>query len=1204
MEVPLPPGGNIPVDPGPPGLPPPPVGGGGLPGPVDGELLFLPDPEAGVLNHGVGGPVPPVVGPPPIDINNQAAANQNPPMLKNAESLEDLCIMTYLKYLESEVVTYISLTQSKSRILKGVAKRMLKILKNDIKYRITGIASSSIREKMVTMILSDKFPSEENCNIYTDTKDESADSVESEEIVIPTCPNICCTGAFVQEAMMGIIMCSEIRQLIFTKEKVRSRRHIPHGSLEFNVPVVLTHLLGATDGKVSQLERLVFSEGFVKEEPENETTKICKKNLPRLDQTDKQQAFAKNFGMGNIYDTPDRRGIVVDLIVLFRDIHPKGLKYHKLTELILKNNIQCKIYSRADFQFEFLARIGFCCPRLRVFDVYGTDTWADCLIALFLKDAFHSLHRYLFFMENEEDECSEYHPHDTTRYCQFCLDQWHPNQIERPYTNNPVIPLLDSVYNHVIKRYPKRSYLILRNCVCVSDLIKCTQSSVFELVRPERAPICKRCTSSKTMDADPLSSTSSSVEGIKSRLRSCRRTSQSLKQRMPFTSTEAANLSSHKLAKLNEPSTGPGSGEPRQTGYRRSARLNPNYGGLMGPTSSCTEDSLSLSAAGALRLESPDDNILQQPDINQRESMREMLTTTFKAAKQLRIGFPSKGHQRNSGYQEAGTSSSCLTGASSSSSHGEVSATRVIMTRALKRKLDSHSDINQGIVTRSGTSISSASKIPKLDRSQQQSPLLHPQQQLSNNQPPLSFERRLLGVGRSRREEAASLVADNMNISSANSCADWEQLDDSVIQYHDWWKERDKLETKYPPSVCREGELSGAAYCDQHEIWFEPKVIKYREIDQWPHMNECVKTLEVLNIGSSNVLGEFLPFLFLRVPRLRSLGQWLNTMIYGLEILRDLPGYQNYVNYQLQEFSYSSDRSYYCQPYIGFVPETQDFKNVRKEMAKYSNRSATKVGHKSRYQSAKRNQIMDDIDLMVNACPNLKKVNLVIHYTFPMMDNIHTQVWEPLLKLKNLVELDLIVMKFQNVKSLLTVIGSQLEKLTIECDEEQGNGSEIVHIARSCPNLVNLRILVGEKVLRGEMTLHFGQNFFRKLEHLEVEGNIHLHGFAFLWGHCQNIKYIRIGLVVSNEVTSTNVLIQDVFTLLFQVNKMSHLEELHIKNLKIRTLNMGIFLLDNLPNLKKASNWLLDLPWPEVVIFNRHLKGVKNQGLKLDYDRL
>ena len=69
--------------------------------------------------------------------------------------------------------------------------------------------------------------------------------------------------------------------------------------------------------------------------------------------------------------------------------------------------------------------------------------------------------------------------------------------------------------------------------------------------------------------------------------------------------------------------------------------------------------------------------------------------------------------------------------------------------------------------------------------------------------------------------------------------------------------------------------------------------------------------------GGSNVLGEFLPFLLLHTPRLKSLGQWLNTMIYGLEILKDLPGYKDYQNLQLQEFSYSSDRNYFCQPYIG-----------------------------------------------------------------------------------------------------------------------------------------------------------------------------------------------------------------------------------------------------------------------------------------------
>ena len=55
---------------------------------------------------------------------------------------------------------------------------------------------------------------------------------------------------------------------------------------------------------------------------------------------------------------------------------------------------------------------------------------------------------------------------------------------------------------------------------------------------------------------------------------------------------------------------------------------------------------------------------------------------------------------------------------------------------------------------------------------------------------------------------------------------------------------------------------------------------------------------------------------------------------------QDLPGYENYTNHQLQELSYSSDRNYFCQPYIGFVPESQEFKNVRKEMVRYSNKSA------------------------------------------------------------------------------------------------------------------------------------------------------------------------------------------------------------------------------------------------------------------------
>ena len=101
----------------------------------------------------------------------------------------------------------------------------------------------------------------------------------------------------------------------------------------------------------------------------------------------------------------DRMGLAMGLMVMFRDVAPRSPQqqicatippqphpqegFFKLTEIVLRNNIQCPLYSKASFQFELLARIGFCCPRLRVLDLFGTDTWADCLVAFFFRDAFH-----------------------------------------------------------------------------------------------------------------------------------------------------------------------------------------------------------------------------------------------------------------------------------------------------------------------------------------------------------------------------------------------------------------------------------------------------------------------------------------------------------------------------------------------------------------------------------------------------------------------------------------------------------------------------------------------------------------------------------------------------------------------------------------------------------------------------------------------
>ena len=49
-------------------------------------------------------------------------------------------------------------------------------------------------------------------------------------------------------------------------------------------------------------------------------------------------------------------------------------------------------------------------------------------------------------------------------------------------------------------------------------------------------------------------------------------------------------------------------------------------------------------------------------------------------------------------------------------------------------------------------------------------------------------------------------------------------------------------------------------------------------------------------------------------------------MIYGLEILRELKDHERDRFPNVREFSYSTDRNYFCQPYIGFVPESNEFK--------------------------------------------------------------------------------------------------------------------------------------------------------------------------------------------------------------------------------------------------------------------------------------
>ena len=56
-------------------------------------------------------------------------------------------------------------------------------MKENLNTRLTGLASSVLREKMIVSILSDKFPSPQHCNMYSpETRGEGEEAGDNGEL--------------------------------------------------------------------------------------------------------------------------------------------------------------------------------------------------------------------------------------------------------------------------------------------------------------------------------------------------------------------------------------------------------------------------------------------------------------------------------------------------------------------------------------------------------------------------------------------------------------------------------------------------------------------------------------------------------------------------------------------------------------------------------------------------------------------------------------------------------------------------------------------------------------------------------------------------------------------------------------------------------------------------------------------------------------
>lgn len=79
------------------------------------------------------------------------------------ESLEDLCVDAYLTHLETEAVAMINVAQSDSPMLRSVAGKMASSLRRKMSSTMSGLASASLREKMLQKVLSQEYPTTRHC---------------------------------------------------------------------------------------------------------------------------------------------------------------------------------------------------------------------------------------------------------------------------------------------------------------------------------------------------------------------------------------------------------------------------------------------------------------------------------------------------------------------------------------------------------------------------------------------------------------------------------------------------------------------------------------------------------------------------------------------------------------------------------------------------------------------------------------------------------------------------------------------------------------------------------------------------------------------------------------------------------------------------------------------------------------------------------
>lgn len=443
-------------------------------------------------------------------------------------TLHALAMRVYLRFLEDEVASFIALVHLDSPIWNPIKDRILAALKAHIDRHVFGYRSSQIRRDLLTEILSGRsIPNAHNRNAHLcvdtlrthsplDDDDETTQGIEKIKQYGRECSSPCCTGAFIIEVMMAVILNEDVESIVFPenlKATIYKKKPI-RSFLFFDMPSVMVHYIQRLDQarKPPALRRLAFFDF----------------NLGTIDGQLVHERILKAFSETKLYynfpwkfsgklSRASTDFMMLTLSKLFS--RPKNYFRH-LTSIRLSSeciNVRLNMYGDrgGPAAIQLMAGIAYSCPVLETLDLSSVASLSpECLVYLFFQDTFSTLHKYMYlpsFLVSKSG--SVYHDpewgresmrkHDGVRYCPWCDDPATKNMVRKGCefdVSESLFVIDDRLYNYI--EYVRgdetmdanssllRASHFLLYCVKASELVRGLTDDAFQLTRPvEEIPV-------------------------------------------------------------------------------------------------------------------------------------------------------------------------------------------------------------------------------------------------------------------------------------------------------------------------------------------------------------------------------------------------------------------------------------------------------------------------------------------------------------------------------------------------------------------------------------------------------------------------------------------------------------------------------------------------------------------------------------------